>query len=335
MTEQQLVDALTALKPLSKPHYGSHLMNTGLLDPTRLPLLTQYVRLTGHFPVSLDYISQAQIDLGVTLGKQLGTSICVNTTPWASAEFNSAIRADSWGPEVSKDLGKFAANLAKTKSMIDATNAAKGASVKVSNISVDVECWNRKTDSEDHINSKWNVIFSLINEFFPGVSTVIYARGGVNYDNNTGWSNNEYGFSTLTEQGDYYSPDLYFMSEVSLMEEVLRRNMARAAEKGWSKVIPWVALGGSGYRDKINIIQWTSDAKTRPVTPYPVDSSFRLGFEIHQKWAWQFPERFVDGAKIPAVCFWPAPFDPMVPEYGKHFLAYCQGANNAPLVIPS
>jgi len=322
MNDTQLITALAAIKPLTKPHHSVHLLNTPLFGADKKDILSHYVRITKSFPVSVEWPKQIQIDLGAPLCKEHGASFCLHTNPWMKMEA-AGKRADDWGTEFVADMTNFDKNLSTLKTNISKTN------IPVSTILLDYELWTLKTDKASAMDAKASVIFSTIAKYFPAAETVIYARGGVNYDNAKGWSNNEAGFTTLNEPGDYFSPDLYFLTEVYLMEEVFRRNLKAASEKGYKKVIPWIALGGAGVRDGISIIQWTT-----PPHDYPFVNSYRMGFDINYSWGWQFPERFGDWSNVPCVCFWPAAFDPMCPNWGKHFLAYCQGANSVKMSIP-
>lgn len=315
MTDSEIIAQLTPLSPFKKYHYSSHLINSnGLLEPARKPLLEQVVRLTRTFPISVEWPQDKQFALALELCPKYNAVVNLDSSPWQNMMLAHK-PADSWGSEFVKDITAMVNNLSKIKT-------ALGALVpKVA--MVDAEEWNVFDDNKEALDAKHNIVLSVFKENFPTTDTIIYDRGGVNYDNDKGWSNNEHGLTTLNEPGDYFCCNCYFMTELSLMEEVIRRNIAAAKVKGMKRVIPWVTLGASGYRKGLSIYQW--DATKSPTIDYDLQNDWRLGAALNQAWCWEFPGRFFDGNFIDYVCHWPGLFT--FPLFDKHFVAYAKGAN--------
>ena len=51
-----------------------------------------------------------------------------------------------------------------------------------------------------------------------------------------------------------------------------------------------------------------------------------LGREVNQRWYATLPERYAPWNAAKVVVFYPSPFDPRTPSWGKHFIAYARGA---------
>ena len=87
------------------------------------------------------------------------------------------------------------------------------------------------------------------------------------------------------------------------------------------EVTPWVALACGWRRQTDQMHSWAVD------WDYDLVYSWGLGRELNNPWFGLHPERYApwDAAKV--VCFYPAPFDPRTPAWGKHFVAYVHGAN--------
>lgn len=316
MTDAELIAGLTPLAPFKKIHYSVHYAAVQNIFTTRKALLEQVVRLNRSFSISVEWPTDIQIQTALELCPKYNAKLCLDSSPWQVMQaVRPPLRANSWGSEFVKDINNLLTNLQKLKTAL--------GSLVPSISMIDHEIWNTRDDDGVSLDAKTNLLLSIFKEVFPNTDHILYDRGGINFANiDNGWTDNEDGPTSLREPGDYYCCNLYNLSEVYLMEEVVRRNIAAAKARNVSRVIPWVALGGCGVLDKLSWIQWDAQSFNRD---YPLDHSYRMGAAINQGWLGQRPQRFFDNTMIPFSLFWPTPLT--CAKGPDHYLSYSNGAN--------
>src|SRR5262249_2413606 len=95
-----------------------------------------------------------------------------------------------------------------------------------------------------------------------------------------------------------------------------------AEQHGCDDVTPWIALA-SGYRRQVDKYhEFSFDWN------YDLVYSWQLGAEVNHPWfgAPERHERFAPWNKAKIAIFYPEPFGPRSPQWGRHFVAYVRGA---------
>lgn len=329
-TTQQLVTWMAELPPLPKVHYSFPLHPTLIAEPVT-PLLHQYVRLTRAISLSSQALDW-QISTAVTVCDQVNdlhdggliATIAINHSPWHES-FPSDLPPTYTGPEHDAEIETYRQRLTSIRSKIAALNASRGTSISVSAILLDTERFYVKEPHEAGaaewnaaINAKYAPFFDIAKQLYPNAVVEWYGHGIQESQGATGWS--PFPWFTFEEPADTLACSLYRVAELETMRETFRRTYDFAEDLGYSEVTPWVALGAGYRRDPVLFQVWQQNWDYDPVY------SLLLGREMNQWWHATQPDRYAPWDAATAVVFYPAPFDPRSPAWGKHFIAYARGA---------
>lgn len=323
----ELVEELKSLKPLPKVHYSWPLPNE-LLEGGGDPLLLEYVRLTHAASVSGEWCTVKHVTTAVRICKaanQLTTgtkaTIAINYSPW-HREFDKELPPTDQGPTYHAELARFRMRLEMIRQWISDANRDYGSSVTVSAILLDSERFVVRRDDKtwnQSITNKYDDIYEIAIDVFPQVRVEWYGRGIQESAEANGWS--PFAWNTFENKAAAFSCSLYRVPEIGAMRETFRRTLDLARQHQASEVTPWVALA-SGYRRQVQKFhEWDED------WDYDLIYSWMLGAELNEPWYSQRPERFAPWNVAKVVVFYPAPFNPKSPAWGKHFVAYVRGAN--------
>lgn len=325
---------LSGLRPLQKPHYSWEIAPAVL--NSRGEHLYQYVRITRSVPVSLRWATRAQVDAAVELALRATAAepqarpatLTLQSAPWhpdLEGKVPTTNPKDRCG-DPSYDGPEVARHLRWTMQRIDLLKQWITGRVPVGAILYDCECWRASGDPEHDaaMAAKHATYFRLLSSAFPGVPVICWCRGSSTPSHSdTGWREARY--FTLREPIDHFSCYLDCLSDPTLTRATFKRTCANADKHGIHVVIPWVALGtGPRYTFR----GWERSPKAHLDPEYPVIHSWLFGAEVNQDWYAERPERFAPWNRAPCVVFYPPAFDPRIPQWGKHFVAYVRGAQD-------
>jgi hypothetical protein len=322
----ELVRQLRELKPLVKVHYSWPLPEE-LLDNPDDALLFEYVRVTHAASLRAEWGTQRQAETAVRVckrvnesGPAIAASVGVNYSPW-HRQFGKELPPTDFGPTHEAEVRQFRERLSAIKQWVADANREYNTDVRVSALLLDSERFSVKPGDEawnEAITKKYEVIQDLGKEVFPGARIEWYGRGVRESAHETGWS--PFPWNTFKNRTETFACSLYRVPEIGVMRETFRRTLRLAREHGVNEVTPWVALA-SGYRRETDVFQrWDDDWDYDPVY------SWMIGAELNQSWYGDRPERFAPWIAAQVVVFYPAPFNPRSPAWGKHFIAYVRGA---------
>lgn len=329
-TQQELVNWMSELPPLPKVHYSFPLHPTLIGEPVT-PLLYQYVRLTRAMSLSSQALDW-QISTAVTVCDQINrlndggitASIAINHSPW-HVSFPADLPPTYTGPEHDEEIEIYRQQLTSIRSKIGALNSNRGTSIAVSAILLDTERFYVKEADESGaaawnaaIDAKYAPFYDIAKQLYPNARVEWYGHGIQESQAETGWS--PFPWFTFEEPADTLSCSLYRVSELETMRQTFRKTHDLAIDLGFTDVTPWIALGAGYRRDPVLFQIWQTDWDYDPVY------SLLLGRELNQWWHATKPDRFAPWDAATAVVFYPAPFDPRTPAWGKHFIAYARGA---------
>jgi len=321
---------MAELPPLPKVHYSYPLHPTLLADPDS-PLLYQYVRLARAIGLS-SAAKVWQIITAVDVCDQINglgdgavpASIAINHSPYHNG-FPAGLPPTYIGPEYDAEINIYRTRLTGVRDQIAAQNASLGSLVDVSAILLNSERFSLKKDGEPGaaewnaaIIAKYTPFYDIAKEIYPGARVEWYGRGIQESNARSGWS--PFPWFTFEEPSDTLACSLYRICEVETMRETFRRTCELAYEMGDTEVTPWIALGSGYRRDTVAFQTWAQD------WDYDTVYSLLLGREVNQRWYSTLPERYAPWNAAKVVVFYPAPFDPRTPAWGKHFIAYARGA---------
>lgn len=326
-SRDQMLGWLRALKPLPKVHYSFPIQDNLLFDG---PLLYEYVRLTRAASLRMENCTQPQVDAAVAActavnGKDrtAGAKLGMNYSPW-HRKFDKDAAPTVDGPTAEQELRQFRERLQAVGEMVERANRRHGSRVEIGAILLDCERFRvRPGDAawNDAITRKLNQIYDLAQAAYPKARIEWYNRGAMSRPPRPGgWEPSPY--STAQERGVAYACSLYKVAQSWETREVFRRTVENARQHGVEEVTPWVALA-SGYRPTIEGDEWEFD------WDYDVYYSWMIGMEINHPWFGK-PEqvdRFAPWHAAKVVVFYPPPFFPKTPAWGRHFVAYVRGAN--------
>lgn len=326
----RVAEMLSALKPLPKPHYSWE-MAPAVIE-ARGEHVYQYVRITRSVPVSLRWATRSQVDAAVGMAlrataaepKERPVTLTLQSAPWhpdLEGKVPTTNPKDRCG-DPSYDGPEVARHLRWTEQRISLLKRWIGGRVPVETILYDCECWRANGDPRHDaaMDLRHEQYLRLLREAFSGARTIMWDRGAVHpARNDAGWEDADY--FTLREPGDHFSCYLEYLPDLTLTREVFKRTCRKADAFRVRDVIPWIALGCEApYTfEGINRAQLAPGG-------YPVIYSWLLGAEINQTWYARRPERFAPWDRAPCVVFYPPAFDPRVPQWGRHFVAYVRGA---------
>lgn len=323
----ELIEAMKSLKPLPKVHY-SWPLPSDLIEGAADPLLQEYVRLTRAACISGEWSTLKHIATAVRVCKAVnlqssGTpaSIGINYSPW-HREFDKELPATDVGPTYHAELARFRMRMETIRQWLSDANREHGADIGVSAILLDTERFVTRRDDKtwnQAITDKYDDIYEIAREVFPQARIEWYGRGIQESSDSDGWS--PFPWNTFENKADSFSCSLYRVPEIGAMRETFSRTLDLAREHHASVVTPWVALA-SGYRRQVEKFhEWDDD------WDYDLVYSWMIGAELNEPWYGQRPERFAPWSAAKIVVFYPAPFNPKSPAWGRHFVAYVRGAN--------
>ena len=327
VSDAQIVAWLQPLKPLQKVHYSFPLPPRLLEDPRNL-LLYEYVRITHAACVRGESATARQVGVATAVcqavnaaGPPIPASLAVNYSPW-HRKFDRTSSPTRRGPSHQAEVSTFRNHLSAIRGWLGEANRRHQDRVRISAILLDSERFRIRKDDQvwnAALTAKYDAIYDVARGTFPDARVEWYGRGIRRGPYTTGWADHRH--FTFQEKGDAFSCSLYRVPELGYTRETFKRTVELAKAHGCPEVTPWVALA-AGYRRKVDKYhEWEFDWDYDPVY------SHLLGREINQSWYGRHPDRFApwDAAKV--VAFYPQPFDPRTPAWGKHFVAYVRGAN--------
>ncbi len=318
---------LRELPPLPKVHYSWPLPWKRLADE----LLLEYVRLSHAASVAGEWFTPEQIDRAVgachRVNRQepkIRASLAVNYSVW-HRRFGKELPPTDFGPSHQAELDLLRKRMLLLKETLAQANRRHGAQVELTAILFDSERFRIRPDDprwNQAITAKYNAAYDVVRSVFPRARIEWYARGAVQRSAApSGWSRTRY--FDLKEKGETFACSLYRVPEIGYTREAFRRTVQHALAHGVQEVTPWVALA-SGYRRQVDVFHrfdfdWN----------YDLIYSWQLGAELNQPWfgSPEREQRFAPWRRAKVVVFYPQPFDPRSPHWGRHFVAYVRGAH--------
>jgi hypothetical protein len=326
-SNQQVLAWFKELKPLQKVHYSFPIPFKEVSDD----LLFECARLTNAVSLSGEYGTPDQVERAVLICKQVNAnrpkipaSIAINYSVW-HRHFGKDLPPTDTGPTHQLELEKLKARMDFMRDALASANRKHDSDISLTAVLFDSEHFYTRADDAEWnkaMTTKYDAAYDTVQQVFPNVRIEWYARGAINPGGSaTGWGGASY--FTLKEKGGSFGCSLYQVPEIGYTREMFRRTVKNAEEHGCQEVTPWISLA-SGYRrqtDKYHeySLDWN----------YDLIYSWQLGVEINQPW-WGAPERrerFAPWNAAKIAIFYPAPFDPRVPHWAQHFVAYVRGAN--------
>lgn len=320
-TEQQILGWYSGLPPLPKVHYSWPNSGTVIRDVGD-DVIREYIRLTNAMTVWGEWSDEAQVRRFMGLirevnatGPAIEASLGIVFRPW-SRVFPPTAPPTYKGPEHSGELDYLSDRLELIRGWVEAANAGQSLPVRVSAVIFECERFfvRAETDADavawnDAILEKHDSAYQRAMEVFPDARIEWYGRGlGELF--------------TLRELGDAYSIALYRTPERIVQRTLFRRTNDMAVANGIAEVTPWLALGAS-YRDLPDGTKIFD-----PTNTYDLSFSWQIGAEINDPWYGDRPTQFAPWHAAKIAIFWPAPWDPSIPGWHKHFAAYVRGAHN-------
>ncbi len=325
-SDEQILAWFKELKPLPKVHYSFPLAFNKFSDE----LLFEYTRLSHAISLSGEWGTSEQVDRAVKICKQVNaskpkipTSIAVNYSVW-HRHFGKDLPPTDTGPTHRAELEHLQKKMELIRDALAAANQKYETDIKLTAVLFDSEHFHTRANDakwNQAITDKYNAAYDMVLKIFPKVRIEWYARGAVHPGASpTGWATASY--FALDEKGETFGCSLYQVPEIGYTREIFRRTAQNAEKHGCNEVTPWISLA-SGYRrqtDKYHVfsLDWN----------YDLIYSWQLGVEINHPWFGmpERSERFAPWNKAKIAIFYPAPFDPRVPHWGQHFVAYVRGA---------
>lgn len=289
MTHDELLSELKKLPRLPKPHYAWP-MSLSMVDP----IMREYARITGSVPLWIRD-DDIRTKLAADLCGEVDATVCITAMPWYAWP-NPLYSVFSEAEEISE----LKLQLVRKKRMIQ----DNGASVSI--VVFDCERFDLRGKSDawkEAARLKYNLAYTCAKSVFPDATVEWFTRGERRPDT---W---EQPFFTLDETGDAFSFAAYRVAEPAYWRGVKRATILHASEHGVTRVHAWVALGSGWYNKPGQDERWQSSMN------YPLERSWQIGSELNDP-----------SSDIEAIFFWPRPFDPTVPWWSSHFVAYCKGA---------
>ena len=326
-TDGRLLEWLRELKPLPKVHYSFSMPLGHISDE----LHYEYVRLTHAVCVSGEWWKPEEVDRMVRICKRVqadkpavAPSIGLNFSVW-HRRFGKALPPTDTGPSHRAELEYLKLRLQQFLSVLAEANRRHGTQVRVTAVLFDSERFRVRAGDADWnraITQKYDAAYAVVRQLLPEARVEWYARGAIQRSaTSSGWSQAPY--FTLKERGRSFACSLYRVPEIGYTREAYRRTVQNALRHGCDQVTPWVALA-AGYRRKTHKFhEFSFDWN------YDLIYSWQLGAELNHPWfgAPEREARFAPWRYAEVVVFYPPAFDPRVPHWGKHFVAYVRGAH--------
>lgn len=312
---------LSRLSELSKEHYSWPFSSAFLDDPKNKKLLYEYARLSHSITIWGYWATQEQVlrvlkILTAVNQKQphLPATLSLTFRPW-SVRFPVDASPMHQGREEAIELEYLHERLTTIRNWLETYNTAHGTNIQLGAILLECERFFIKEANElgatawnAAIDRKHNLVYDSVRSVFPQAKVEWYARSLSS-------------LFTLKEKGDSFSVPLYRVMDPIEYETLYRRALNKAKEKNVERVSPWIALG-TGYRLRADgSREWAYN------NDYDIRHSAQIGGLFHNYKPSQTPANAnisYDAAQ--AVIFYPRPFEPLIPRWGEHFIAYVQGA---------
>jgi len=195
-----------------------------------LDLLTEFARITGSVPLSLEWSLPEDIRSALVVSQATGCGIGITSQAYQGMA-SSKLPATNWGPVFQSDISSFAARLKAFDSVKDL----------VTHVTFDVEHWHVATECPQSLAGKYQALIDLAGVALPRAQAIWYGKGEVtiNGGDPTGWKATDYVPETFTGLD---SCSLYF-AEHAVNQEIFRRSGGLD-----SLSVPFVGLGGCQRR---------------------------------------------------------------------------------------
>lgn len=291
-----ILDQLKALQKLQKPHLGWY------FQPPfpQLDLLTEFARITGSVPLSLEWSLPEDVRAAFTVAQATGCGIGVTSQPYQGMG-KQTLPASSWGDVFRADLSNFEVRLACLAPVKDL----------VTHVTFDVEQWHVSTDPKS-IAAKYQALIDTMAKYLPRAQAIWYAKCETTLSSGspTGWKSTD--FCPLDFSG-WNSCSLYFC-EHTLNQQIFRRS---GGLDGLS--VPFVPMGGCYRRSGSSWVRFAAPGM-------PAENLWLTGLEInnqHPSVAGN-PERFPLSRAPLAYLYHETATEVWLPD----FVTYVMGAAN-------
>lgn len=291
-----ILDQLRPLLKLQKPHLGWY-----FAPPfPALDVLTEFGRITGSVPLSLEWSQPDDLRAALVVAQATGCGIGVTSQPYQGMA-KQTLPASSWGDAFRADLLNFETRLKAFDSVKDL----------VTHVTFDVEQWHTSTDPKS-IVAKYQALIDTMGKYLPRAQAIWYAKGEVtlNGGSPTGWKATDYCPPDFT---GWNSCGLYF-SEHAVNQEIFRRSGGLDGIN-----VPFVPLGGCYHRAGSSWGKFSAPGM-------PAENLWLMGLELnnqHPSVAGN-PERF-PLSRAPLVYLY---HETATEAWLPDFVTYCQGAAN-------
>ena len=329
LTKNEIESKLSVLKPLPKVHYSWGWPAELLEDPNN-KLTYQTARILNSVSISGPWVTMKQMRTAVytcarinKTNPEISLSIGINYSPF-HRELEPNVPPTYRGPSYQKELEMFKSRMETLKEWIKKDNSFYKSDVKVGAVLLDMERFHARSGDE-----KWNegmrdaldTIHNIALSIFPEARIEWYGRGMRWVRDDPPWRRTPY--FTGKEKLSSLSCSLYTIAEIEKTLERYRRTVNLADELKVEDVTPWVSLA-AGYRRGILKVNYELD------WDYDIIYSYMMGRYINIPWygVAERADRFAPFNRAKLVVFYPPPFDPRTPHWGKHFIAYVRGAND-------
>lgn len=314
LSKSEIDIKLDALKPLSKVHY-SWPTSPDVSDQR----LYELARIMHSLSVYGPDVKKQHVDRYIYICARINktkptieASFGILFSPWNKfpKEFPPVYRGSAYQQE----LTQFKERAQQIKKWVAESNNKYGSNVKIGAIMLDCERFKIKEKDDfwnEGMREALDAVHVIAATIFPGARIEWYGRGIR--------SGAKTPYCTGKEIKAPLSCSLYSVPKNIRSRETFRKTCQLAEQMGIDDVTPWVALA-SGYRRGLKGQYWDMDWS------YDVIDSFWMGAELNHSWFGQRPERFAPYNRAKIIIFYPRPFDPRVPDWPKHFIAYVRGA---------
>ena len=326
--EIDIYSKLVELKPLPKVHYSWGIRGE-TLDLYGSRLLYEVARITHSLSVAGEWVSESQIDNCVytcarvnKLGPSILCTIGVNFSPW-HRKFGKDLPPTDRGPTYYAELSYFESRMSSIRTWVAKANDKYGSHVKVSAVLLDCERFDEKPG-----DSRWNdamrealdAIHLEAKKVFPEARIEWYGRGAGYTTDAIQWRKSPY--FTGREIKPSLSCSLYYVPEEDRTRRLFQETVKIADQMGVSDITPWVALACGYRRGYPKPFYWDDD------WDYDLAISQRIGADLNSSVSTDSGEKKDEYGRVKIVVFYPEPFSPQTPAWGKHFVAYVRGATD-------
>lgn len=315
LSESEIDIKLHALKPLPKVHY-SWPTSSDVSDQR----LYELARIMHSLSVFGPDVKKEHVDRYIYICARINktkpaidASFGILFGPWS--KFSKELSPIYRGSAYQQELTQFKQRAKQIKEWVAESNDKYGSNVKIGAIMLDCERFKIKEKDElwnEGMREALDAVHVIAATIFPGARIEWYGRGIRNDGSKTPyWTGKEIKASL--------SCSLYSVPQNIRSRGAFRNTCHLAEQMSIDDVTPWVALA-SGYRRGLKGQYFDMDWS------YDIIDSFWMGAELNHPWFGQKPERFAPYNRAKIIIFYPRPFDPRVPDWPMHFIAYVRGA---------